>query len=720
DAAVAAARAALPAWRALPGAARARHLYALARIVQRNARLLATLESLDNGKPIRESRDIDVPLVARHFYHHAGWAQLAETELAGREPRGVCAQVIPWNFPLLMLAWKLAPALACGNTVVLKPAEHTPLGALLLAELAAEAGLPPGVFNLVTGDGRSGALLAEHPDVDKLAFTGSTEVGRQLRRATAGSGKGLTLELGGKSPFLIFEDADLDSAVEGLVDAIWLNQGEVCCAGSRLLVQESVAETLHAKLKARMGRLRVGPPLDKAVDIGAIVAPVQLARIRELCAIGEAEGAQRWQPAMALPEQGWFFPPTLFTEVAPASIIAREEIFGPVLVSMTFRSPAEAIALANDTRYGLAASVWSQDLDTALEVARRIRAGTVWVNCTNQFDAAAGFGGYQESGFGREGGREGLEAYLRPVVGPAVEDGAGPDAAGGGSDLAAGDRGIARSVDGTVELDQRGPTAAVPASPNAATPDLAAPLPPVDRTAKLYIGGRQRRPDGGYSRRVLAPDGRLLGQVGEGNRKDLRDAVEAARAASAWSTWSGHARAQVLYYLGENLAARRHDLAARIAEGLGCAPVAAAAELEAGVDACFTWAAWADKWDGAVHDTPLRALVLALNEPLGVVGLACPDASPLAALLGLAGPLLATGNRVVLLPSEAAPLVATELYQVLDTSDLPAGVLNLITGSRAELAPVLADHDDVDALWLAGDAAFDPALNGDCEARSAG
>ena len=710
DAAVAAARAALPAWRALPGAARARHLYALARHVQKHHRLLATLETLDNGKPIRETRDIDLPLVARHFYHHAGWAQLADTELAEHEAVGVCGQVIPWNFPLLMLAWKVAPALAMGNTVVLKPAEHTPLSALRFAELAAEAGLPPGVLNVVTGDGRTGAQVVEHEGVDKVAFTGSTEVGRLIRRATAGSGKALTLELGGKSPFVVFEDADLDSAVEGLVDAIWFNQGQVCCAGSRLLVQESVAERLYARLRERMEGLRVGDPFDKAIDIGAIVAPVQLERIQALCAAGEAEGARCFQPSWAAPEQGWYFPPTLFTEVAPAATIAREEIFGPVLVAMTFRSPAEAIALANDTRFGLAASVWSQDVDTALEVARRIRAGTVWVNSTNLFDAASGFGGYHESGFGREGGREGLLAYAR------LRGGGGAVAAGGVAGEGSGDS-AESAASGT---DDQAPAAngRTPAT-SADRPD-ADVAPPIDRTAKMYIGGRQVRPDGGYSRPALDADGRLMGHVGEGNRKDLRNAVEAARKAGGWSEHSGHARAQVLYFLGENLAARRDELAARVGPGCGGGRAHAVAEVEAAIEACFTWAAWADKWDGAVHDTTLRGLVVAVNEPLGVVGLLCPDHAPLSGLLGTAGPLLATGNRVVAVPSARNPLAATDLYQVIDTSDVPGGVLNLVTGAREVLAPVLADHDDVDALWYAAEGPGDAALAAECERRSAG
>src|SRR5690348_77987 len=469
DAAVAAARAALPAWAALPGHARARHLYALARGIQKHSRLLAVLESLDNGKSIRETRDIDVPLVARHFYHHAGWAQLLESEFPGYEAIGVVGQIIPWNFPLLMLAWKIAPALAAGNTIILKPAEFTPLTALCFAEVAHEVGIPAGVINIVNGHGDTGAAIVEHPDVDKIAFTGSTEVGRIIRKATAGSSKKLSLELGGKSPFIVYDDADLDSVVEGVVDAIWFNQGQVCCAGSRLLVQEGVAERLVAKLRARMERLRVGSPLDKAVDMGAIVAPVQLERIRGLVKQGVDKGATMWQPSWACPTEGYFYPPTLFTDVQPSSTIAQVEIFGPVLVTMTFRTPDESVALANNTPYGLAASVWTESINLALDIAPKIKAGVVWVNSTNLFDAAAGFGGYRESGFGREGGKEGMWEYVKR------------EAPGAASQVS-------------------GRTAPSPQRPETADPETAVKLPPLDRTPKLFIGGKQARPDSGYTR----------------------------------------------------------------------------------------------------------------------------------------------------------------------------------------------------------------------------
>src|SRR5881394_169813 len=605
DAAVHAANAAAPAWAGLPAHARARHLYALAREVQRHSRLLAVLESLDNGKPIRETRDLDIPLVARHFYHHAGWAQLRDSEFPGSVPVGVVGQIIPWNFPLLMVSWKVAPALAAGNTVILKPAEFTPLTALCFAEIAESAGLPPGVFNVVTGDGATGKVLVEHPDVQKIAFTGSTEVGRIIRKATAGSGKKLTLELGGKSPFIVFEDADLDSVVEGVVDAIWFNQGQVCCAGSRLLVQEGVADRLTQKLRARMEKLRVGSPLDKAVDMGAIVAPVQLDRIRGLVEKGVEEGAKMWQPSWACPTEGYFYPPTLFTDVSPAATIAQIEIFGPVLVSMTFRTPKEAVELANNTPYGLAASVWTENINLALDVAPKLKAGVVWINSTNLFDAASGFGGYRESGFGREGGREGMYEYLQ---------------------LRIADFGLRNESVKAPESHGTNPQSTIP-NPQS--------LPPIDRTYKLFIGGKQVRPDQGYSRKILGPDGRVLGEVAEGNRKDVRNAVEAAHAADGWARGSGHMRAQILYFIAENLATRADEFAARVGRR----------EVDASIARLFTYAAWADKWDGAVHHTPIRGVTLAMNEPVGVLGIAAPDDFPLLGFVSLMAPAIDVGNK---------------------------------------------------------------------------
>ncbi len=667
DKAVQAASDALKSWQDLGDYGRARFLYAIARQVQKNSRLFAVLESLDNGKPIRESRDIDIPLVARHFYHHAGWAALKENVLKDYEPLGVVGQIIPWNFPLLMLAWKIAPALAMGNTVVLKPAEFTSLTALLFADICTQIGLPPGVVNIVTGDGKTGSYIVDHPGIAKIAFTGSTEVGRIIRRKTAGSGKKLSLELGGKSPFIVFDDADLDSVVEGIVDAIWFNQGQVCCAGSRLLIQESVADRLYRKIKKRMERLRVGDALDKNTDIGAIVAPVQLETIDALVKLGQKEGSTLWQPPWACPKDGYFYPPSLFTNVSPSSTIAQVEIFGPVLVAMTFRTHAEAVKLANNTRYGLAASIWTENINLAMDIAPKVKAGTVWINSTNVFDAASGFGGYRESGFGREGGKEGLYEYVKPRIerqlgsAPAREDGRS-------------DKKTASRFNGT---------------------------PGIDRTAKMFIGGKQVRPDGGYSYSVYSSNGSGA-EVGLGNRKDIRNAVEAAHKATGWVRRTGHARAQVLFYLAENLSAREDEFVSRIRMQTKATTKLAQREFEQSLDRIYYYAAYADKYDGLVHDTTYRNVTLAMPEPLGVMGIICPNEAPLLGMLSLVLPAIAMGNNVVVIPSEQHPLSTTDFYQVIETSDVPAGTINIVTGPSNELAMVLASHDDVDGLWYFG------------------
>ncbi|HMD72659.1 MAG TPA: aldehyde dehydrogenase family protein [Steroidobacteraceae bacterium] len=667
DAAVAAASAAAPRWAGLRGFERARVLYALARLVQKSSRILAVLESLDNGKPIRESRDIDIPLVARHFYHHAGWAQLLAQEAPDRVPLGVVGQVIPWNFPLLMLAWKVAPALACGNTVVLKPAEFTSLTALYFAELCTEAGVPPGVVNIVTGAGETGQALVDHPGVAKIAFTGSTEVGRIIRSRTAGSGKKLSLELGGKSPFIVMDDADLDGAVEGLVDAIWFNQGEVCCAGSRLLVEESVASGLLAKIKSRLSKFRLGNPLDKCIDMGAIVDPIQLERIDRLVCRAESEGAHVWRAPVTHPGIGCYYPPTLLTGLGTANTAWREEIFGPVLAVMSFRSVSEAVQLANNTRYGLSATIWSENINRALALANAVKAGVVWVNCTNQFDAACPFGGYKESGFGREGGLLGLDEYLKPknewLGAGTVRIGAPQIAVGapGGGDL-------------------------------------------IDRTAKNYIGGKQTRPDGGDTRLVATHLGRPAGRVGAGNRKDIRDAVEAAAGAESWAKTTAHLRAQILFYVAENLSVRAQEFRRRLVDLTGVTGGAARREVSASIERLFSYAAWADKFEGAVHRPPARQLALSVHEPLGLIGVVCPDTLPLLSFISLIAPVIAVGNRCVAVPSERYPLLATDFYQVLDTSDLPGGVLNIVTGESDSLAKTLAEHDQVDGLWYHGTA----------------
>ena len=528
--------------------------------------------------------------------------------------------------------------------------------------------MPKGVVNIVTGDGAVGEMIVASP-VDKIAFTGSTSVGRRIREATAGSGKALSLELGGKSPYIVFDDADIDSAVEGLVDAIWFNSGQVCCAGSRLLVQEGIADTFYAKLRTRMDGLRIGNPLDKCIDVGAVVDPVQLATISDMVA-GNTAG-ETYHAATPLPE-GCFYPPTLITGLTTSDTLMQEEIFGPVLVSTTFRTPDEAVALANNTRYGLAATVWSENINLALDVAPKLVSGIVWINATNLMDAAAGFGGVRESGFGREGGWEGLAAYTRT-------------------------KGKSKSL-----------------AKVAAKTGEAGPADPMDRTAKMYVGGKQARPDAGYSRAVYGRSGSILGHVGQANRKDARNAVEAAQAAAGWARTTGHLRAQILYYIAENLSARSGEFAGRINDMTGKRH--GAKEVAASIQTLFTYAAWADKYDGQVHGVPIRGVALAMKEPVGIIGAICADEAPLLGLITAMAPAIAMGNRVVLAASEPYPLAATDFYQVLDTSDVPGGVVNILTGCHGDIAPALASHLNVDAMW-----SFSSSdLSGEIERASAG
>ncbi len=668
DLAVVAARKAQKEWFAIGGHARAKFLYAIARQIQKHSRLFAVLESLDNGKPIRESRDIDIPLVARHFYHHAGWAQIMSTEFKGFEPVGVVGQIIPWNFPLLMLAWKVAPALAMGNTVVLKPAEFTSATAVLFAQICDEIGLPAGVFNLVLGDGKAGQAIVEHKDIDKIAFTGSTQVGRLIRQATAGTGKKLSLELGGKSAFVVFEDADLDSVVEGIVDAIWFNQGQVCCAGSRLLMQESIADKLITKLVARMKKLVVGDSLSKNIDVGAMIDASQLVKIKEMVALGVAEGATLHQVSCLDDKDGCFYPPTLLTDVEPASTVAQQEIFGPVLAAMTFRTPAEAVQIANNSRYGLAASVWSENINVALDVAPKIKAGVVWINSTNIFDAGAGFGGYRESGFGREGGKEGLFEYIQE------------------SWLA---NLTAKPLENKISSKKNKVSSASAA---------------IDQTAKLFIGGKQVRPDSGYSLPVYNASGVHIAEIPDGNRKDIRNAVEASNKAASWSNTTAHNRAQVLYFIAENLQARASEFAQRICQLSGKTAKEATKEVDLAISRIFSSAAWADKYEGQIHVPPQRIVTLAMKEPVGNIAIVAPEEAGLLGLISTIMPAIAMGNRVIVVPSRETALLATDFYQVLNTSDLPAGVINIVTGDREALTDTLAKHYDIDGLWYWGTA----------------
>ena len=655
DNAVTAANKAYPKWLKLTPYKRSQYLYALARLIQKHARFLSVLESIDNGKPIRETRDIDIPLVARHFYYHAGWAAKSKDSV---KSLGVVGQIIPWNFPLLMLAWKIAPAIACGNTVVLKPAEYTSLTAIFFAELCMKAKLPNGVINIVTGDGSTGQHITNHPLVKKIAFTGSTEVGKKIIASTSNTNKKLTMELGGKSPFIVFEDADLDSAVEGVVDAIWFNQGQVCCAGSRLLIQESIEKKFIKKLKQRMEKLRVGNPLDKSIDIGAIVAPVQLKKIDNLVKKGVKEGAKLWQPSWSCPKEGLFYPPSLFTNVMPASYIAQIEIFGPVLTSLTFRTPSEAVAIANNTPYGLAASIWSENINLALDVAPKVKAGVIWINSTNLFDAACGFGGFKESGFGREGGSEGIRAYTKinlPVV-----------------------RG-SKKTNNKIKIS----------------------LPMIDRTPKLYIGGKQKRPDGGYSFPLNAVNNSFICDIAQANRKDVRDSVEIA-AKSFAKQLSNFNRSQILFYLAENLQQREKTFVDLLVALCGSSPVNASKEFSQSCERLFYYAAMADKFEGNVHNPPMRGLTLAMKEPLGVIASILSDDSPLLNLVTVMGSVFSTGNTNIIVPGQKTSLIATELYQVLDTSDVPGGYVNILTAKENELNKTLSQHENIEGIWYFG------------------
>ncbi len=653
NAAVSAAKKAHIKWSKLSSFDRSKYLYALARLIQKNSRFISVLETIDNGKPIRETRDIDIPLVARHFYYHAGWS--ARNTNNSDNSIGVIGQIIPWNFPLLMLAWKIAPAIALGNTVVLKPAEYTSLSALYFAELCQKAKIPQGVINIITGDGSTGEHITSHKDIKKIAFTGSTEVGKKIIQTNTNPDKKMTMELGGKSPFIVFEDADLDSAVEGVVDAIWFNQGQVCCAGSRLLVQESIEKKFIQKLKKRMEKLRVGDPLDKSIDIGAIIAPVQLKKINSLVNKAQKDGNKLWQPSWSCPTNGLFYPPSLFTNVTPSSFIAQVEIFGPVLTTMTFRTPSEAVSIANNTPYGLAASIWSENINLALDIAPKVKAGVIWINSTNLFDAACGFGGYKESGFGREGGSEGIRAYSKLLL--------------------------------PLSKSKRGKKSSKGQSSNA-----------IDRTPKLYIGGKQKRPDSGYSFSSYDAHNNFICDVPNANRKDVRDTVEVASKAASKSSTNFN-RAQILYYLAENLQDRKNTFSSLLSSLIGISQKDAEKEFDQSIERLFYYGAMADKFEGSIHNPPIRGLTLAVKEPIGVVANILNDDFPLLSLITTLGANFAAGNASIIVPGQNTSLLATELYQLLETSDVPAGYINILTTKQNSLNKILAEHENIDGIW---------------------
>ncbi|XP_074658952.1 aldehyde dehydrogenase family 16 member A1-like [Tubulanus polymorphus] len=686
DLAVNSSKTALKSWSELPGHVRARYLYSVARHIQKHQRLISVVESLDNGKSIRETRDCDIPLIVRHFYHHAGWAELMDTEMRGWKHVGVIGGIVPWNFPLMLLTWKIAPALAMGNTVVLKPATYTRLSALLLAEICSEAGLPPGVFNVITGKSQFGSMLASHESVDKIAFTGSTEIGKTLRQLTAGTGKKISLELGGKSPFIVFESADLDSAIEGVIDAIYFNQGQVCSAGSKLIVQESIADVFINKLKERMTHLRLGHNLDKSIDMGAVVDESQRKSVEQFVESARSEGAEVFQVNSTKPTTGCYYPPTLITKVQTSSRVVMEEIFGPVAVLLTFRTAKEAVNIANNTLYGLGGSVWTEKISLGLEVANLIKAGAVWINCHNMFDAAAGFGGYKQSGFGRDGGKEGLFEYVMPAWDEIAKPNVGE---------------VNMKTFGAVSTSGR-PT------PDALLPQInssGAAIPSIDRTYKLYYGGAQKRPDGQYVREIKGSDGKVLSHVPDSNRKDVRNAVEAAhKASSGWGKRAAHNRAQIVYYLAENIEVRRDEFARQLERMTGRSLESCLEEVDLAVRRLFYYGAYADKYGGTIQETTLYGVTAKIHEPVGVIGIACPDEFPLLGFVSLLAPAIIRGNVVVIVPSQKHPLSALDLYQVFETSDVPGGVINILTGDRDHVSKYLTEHQDVDAMWYFGSA----------------
>ena len=665
------ARSGLERWQSLSCFQRSKYLYAIARYIQKESRTISVLESLENGKSIRESRDIDIPLAARHFYYHAGWAQLLDEEFENYSPVGICGQIIPWNFPLLMLAWKVAPAIAAGNSVILKPAEQTSLTALYFAEICRRIKLPAGVVNVVTGDGITGSYLVQQKDVSKIAFTGSTEVGKEIKKSTAGSGKKLTLELGGKSPFIIFDDADLDSAVEGLVDAIWFNQGQVCCAGSRLLLQETISTKVEKKILSRMKKLRFGNPLDKSIDMGPLVSFEQQSRVKGLVDKGVESGADIFQCDIPSNLKGYFYPPTLLKNVSPSMEIFQKEIFGPVLSSTTFRTPEEAISLANNSRYGLSASIWSENINLALDIAPKLKVGVVWINSTNIFDAAVGFGGYRESGYGREGGKEGMYEYLKFNSDHyQIKE--------------------ARVLKKNISVKKKS-------------------ISHIDQTRKMYISGTQKRGDSGHSIVIFDNQREEIATVGRGNRKDIRNAVEAANKQMNWTVLSSHARAQIMFYIAENLSQRRDYFISLLSSTTFCQnPIQ---EFDTALKRLFSFASWADKFDGAVHQAPIRANTIALNEPVGVIGVICPNLAPLASFVTLIAAALCQGNRLVVIPSENFPLPAVDMYQIFETSDVPPAAINIVTGKHEELIKTLSEHNSVDGIWNFGDPKYESDID---------
>lgn len=662
DNAVQSAKKGFKVWQNFSPSERSKYLYSLARIIQRNSRQLAIIETLDNGKPIRETRDIDIPLAARHFYHHAGWATCWQESFPNYTALGVIGQIIPWNFPLLMLSWKIAPALAAGNTVVLKPAEFTPLTALYFAKLLEQINFPKGVINIITGDGSTGSYLVNHNEVAKIAFTGSTEVGKKIITATSATHKKLSMELGGKSAFIVFDSASLDDAIEGVVDGIYFNQGQVCCAGSRLILQENIYDQFIQKLKIRMSKLVIGDPMDKAVDMGAINSPQQLSKITEMISKGKSEGAKIWNPKWACPKDGYWYPPTLVENATPSNILVREEIFGPVLVAIKFRTPQEAIQIANNTPFGLAASIWTEQVQLGYEIAKKLLAGTIWWNCTNQFDASAPFGGFKESGFGREGGRIGMFEYLIPIK----------------------KKFKTSAIHNPKKIKSNSSTS-------------------IDQTIKQFIGGKEVRPDGGMSVSVKNFDGKIIGEVPLGNRKDIRNAVEAARNNhESWKNTTSFNRMQLLMFLAERLNEREIEISEKLSLMTGRSLKSTQLETKKAIERLMYWGGRADKLTGEIESTNSSQIVQTFRESIGVIGLTMPNEFPFLSFISRIAPAICYGNSIVVIPSEKYPLSVSTFIEIIRAGDIPAGVIQIVFGKKMELAQVLAQHADIDGINFYG------------------
>ncbi|KAK0052885.1 aldehyde dehydrogenase family 16 member A1 [Biomphalaria pfeifferi] len=675
--AVSTSREAFNLWSSLNAHLRARYLYSIARTLQKCQSLLAVVEAIDSGKTTRETRGTDIPAVIRHFYHYAGWAQIKDSELAKWKPYGVTVILPHWSFPLLHLASRVAAALATGNTVIILPSSLAPLSALLFADICSQVGLPKGVVNVVTAS--KDVSLLSHPNVDKVFFAGSIEEGQRVRKLTAGTGKSLSLELSGRCPVLVFEEADIDSAVEGIIEAAFFNNGLSNHSGTRLLIQETVYSQVIEKLKIRMSKLTVGKNFEKNNDQGPLISSEVALKLITL--LQSPHGGQVYQ-VEGVPNQNNYFPPTLIYDVQTSSEVYVDEFYGPLLVAVAFRTVKEGIALANHSIYGIAASVWTENINVALEAASCIQAGTVWINAHNLTDAAAGVGGCKKSGYGRSGGKRSLYDYVQPNYQ---------------------NRSVPRTIN--VDFNKFGTSSSADILPIAPPTDTAGDKLSVDKTYKLFYGGGQKRPDSGATYPIRSASNQVLGYVPDGGRKDIRNAVEAAdKVARSWAKKEGHGKAQILYYVAENLQSRLKEFADLISAMTNKSKEESTNEVEVAIQRLFYWAAYCDKYGGLVQETSLYGLTVEKNESVGVIGIICPDNFPFLGFISMVAPAIARGNAVVIVPSNKFPLAALGFHQILETSDLPGGVINIITGDQDVLTRTLTEHHDVNAVWYFGSA----------------